>query len=265
MRSAFVKDPVPPSAPAAAASVQQRKSGRGARIALHLSLGLTFATAGAAFMIWPQWMEMDGAKTALEIQQGRERELNDRLETVRSMQGRLRSWDQEARRVLLPEELSGYNGLVQAVAQREGAQVLGVKVTQRPSPRWRSLSLHAASVVDEEGGAAGEVQPRAVRVVLTGSFNSVYRSISSLCEQQLLFIPDRWTLGPAPVAPAAGSLRPAALGVAAPAGAGERQLRAEIWATVFVVQDPEEKPKAPVNSGPIAANLPADVSLEGVQ
>lgn len=213
--------------------------------------------------MWPQWIAKDGARTALEIQQSRETELSERLDLVRGLQGRLRSWDQEGRRVMLPEEAASYPMLVQAVARREGAQVLGVKVTNRLSPRWRSLMLHAA---EWPGGqpvaAAGEIRPRSVRVLLTGSFDSVFRSIATLGEQQLMFIPDRWTLVPATGASASTGSGSALLNRTA----GQRQVRAEVWATVFVVEDPAEKPKAPVGGGPLAANtldIPVEVSLEG--
>ncbi len=254
MRSAFTGNRNPSVAPA-------RRPSRGARALYHVSLAVTFATAGGALMVWPQWIAMDGARTAFEIQQSREKELSERLDVVRGMQGRLRSWDQEGRRVMLPEEAAGYPTLVQAVARREGAQVLGVKVTNRPSPRWRSLTLHAAEWSGEQPAAAGEIRPRSVRVLLTGSFDSVFRSVASLGEQQLLFIPDRWSLVPLQGKPATAGSGATQLNSAA----GQRQVRAEVWATVFVVEDPAEKPKAPLGRGPLATNtleVPVEVSVE---
>ncbi|MGV3722380.1 MAG: hypothetical protein ACO1SX_15845, partial [Actinomycetota bacterium] len=198
---------------------------------------------GAAALVWPQWLALDGARTALAIQQEREQEFEDRLETLRAMNERLRDWQQDGRRVFLRPELTSFGRVVQQVARREGSQVAKVQVTSQPSSRWRSVSMRQFAG-DDQSEATGEIQPRSVRVVLTGSFDSVYRTVASLTRQQQLFLPERWDIAPATAGADAGGA-----------------LRAEVWATVFAVQEPEAKPAAPVNSGPVAAN----VKLEEVQ
>ena len=43
-----------------------------ARVMLHGSLFLAFATVGSALLVWPQWTAADGVHNALQIQQERE-------------------------------------------------------------------------------------------------------------------------------------------------------------------------------------------------
>lgn len=220
-----------------------RKARRATRWLMHGSVLLASFAVGATALVWPQWLAVDGARSALAVQQEREQEFEDRLVMLRTMNERLRDWQQDGRRVFLRQELTSFERVVQQVARREGSQVAKVQVTTQPSSRWRSVSMRQFAGGDQSD-ATGEIQPRSVRVVLTGSFDSVYRTVASLTRQQQLFLPERWD-----IAPAAGG---------ADAGGA---LRAEVWATVFAVQEPEEKPSAPVNSGPVAAN----VLLEEVQ
>jgi hypothetical protein len=202
----------------------------------------SFAVAGAA-LVWPQWTAVDGSRAALAIQQEREDEFSDRLDSLRALNERLRDWQNDGRRVFVQKELKTYGRTIQNVAKREGAQVLKVQVASSQGGRWRSVSLQQFSQ-DGHAEVAGEIQPRAIRLVLSGSFDGIYRTVANLSQQQQLFIPERWDIAPAaPGADAGGALR------------------AEVLATVFTVQEPEEKPVAPVNTGPVAANVP----LEGIQ
>lgn len=208
----------------------------------HSALLVAFVSAAGAILVLPQWMELEGSRAALERQQEREQEATDRLDTLRAMNDRLHDWSNNTRRVLLPQEVPAYPGFVRAAAKREGSRVALVDMRQRPAPRWRSLtvrpSLGPELWAEDDLNNSGEIQPRSVRLVLTGKFDAIYRTVAALCGQQQLFIPDRWDLVPEN------------------AGAGETGagtgLRAEIWATVFVVREPEEEPKTPVASGPLA-------------
>lgn len=218
-----------------------RKTPRSLRWLMHGSVLAASFAVGATALVWPQWLAVDGARTALAIQLEREQEFEDRLDTLRAMNERLRDWQQDGRRVFLRQELVGYGNVVKQVAQREGAQVAKVQVTAQPASRWRTVSMRQFAG-DQQTEVAGEIQPRSVRVVLTGSFDGVYRTVAALTRQQQLFLPERWDIAPAaPGADAGGALR------------------AEVWATVFAVQEPEEKPAAPVNSGPVAANVLPEV------
>ena len=225
-------------------SLSSAAKGRGwVRWLIHGTLlTASFAVAGAA-LVWPQWTAVDGARAALSVQEDREQEFSDRLESLRALNERLRDWQNDGRRVFVQDELRTYARTVQSVAKREGAQLVKVQVAAAQGGRWRSVSLQQFSQ-DGHAEVAGEIQPRAVRVVLTGSFDGIYRTVANLSQQQQLFIPERWD-----IAPAAGG---------AEAGGA---LRAEVLATVFTVQEPEEKPVAPVNTGPVAANVP----LEGIR
>lgn len=213
---------------------------RAARWLVHGSLFVGALVVGGVGLVWPQWLALDGARSALEVQQEREQDFQDRLDSIHSLNGRLRDWKNDGRRVYLQEELTRYPSLVQSVARREGAQVLKVQVTAPPGGRWRSVSLQQFGS-DGHAEVAGEIQPRTVRVVLSGSFDGVYRTVAALGQQQQLFLPDRWD-----IAPAAGN---------SDAGGA---LRAEVSATVFTVQEPEDKPIAPASTGPVVANLPLE-------
>jgi hypothetical protein len=214
-----------------------------ARFLLHSTLfSAALGVAGVA-LIWPQWTAVDGARSALAIQEEREQEFADRLDSLRSLNERLRDWQNEGRRVFVQDELRAYARTVKSLAKREGAQVVKVQVAAAHGARWRSVSMQQFAQ-DGRAEVAGEIQPRAVRLVLTGTFDGIYRTVANLTQQQQLFIPDRWDIAPAAPGADAGGM-----------------LRAEVLATVFTVQEPEEKPVAPVSTGPVAANLP----LEGIQ
>lgn len=206
--------------------------------------GTVFTAAllvGGFGLVWPQWVAQDGARAALEVQQEREQDFQDRIDSVHTLNSRLHDWQNEGRRVFLPEELSSYGKVVQGVARREGVQVAKFQVKPSSGGRWRSVALQQFGA-DGHSEVAGEIQPRSVRVVLTGSFNGVYRAIAALSQQQQLFLPDQWDIAPAAANSADGGA-----------------LRAEISATVFTVQEPEDRPVAPVkSSGPVAANLPLE-------
>lgn len=220
------------------------RSPRRNRLTRWLVHGTVFSAAllvGGVGLVWPQWLALDGARAALEVQQEREQDFQDRIDSVHTLNNRLHDWENEGRRVFLPEELTRYGSVVQSVARREGVQVAKFQVKGAPAGRWRSVALQQFG---EDGHAevAGEIQPRSIRVVLTGSFNGVYRSIAALSQQQQLFLPDQWDLAPA-----------------AANGAEGGAVRAEVSATVFTVQEPEDRPVAPVkSSGPVAANLPLE-------
>lgn len=194
-------------------------------------------------LVWPQMIAADGARTALQRQQQREQELSEQLEVVRAMSARVRTWQKDGRKVFLREEVRQYPALVRAVAQQNGVTVAAAQVTSRPSPRWHSATLHPAPLAGAEGlETGGEITPRMVRLVLTGSFDGLYRAVATLCRQPQAFIPDRWDLTPAAAA-------------AAPAGSG---LRAEIWGTLFVVDEPGEGPRPSWGSRPMIALVPGD-------
>lgn len=217
-----------------------RRRSRAARWLVNSSLLVLTLAVGGAGLVWPQWLALDGARTALQVQQEREQDFQDRLDSIHTLNSRLHEWENEGRRVYLAEELARYPSLVQAVARREGAQVLKVQVTTQPSGRWRAVTLQQFGS-DGHAEVAGEIQPRTVRVVLTGSFDGVYRTVAALSGQQQLFLPERWDIAPAAAHSEAGGA-----------------LRAEVSATVFTVQEPEDRPVAPVSTGPVAANLPLE-------
>ena len=187
----------------------------------HTALLTAFAAGGGALLIWPQWVAFDGARSALELHQEREREFSDRLEVARATAGRLRLWEKEGRRVFVADELDRYGVLTQAVAKREGATVVKTEVTEGRPARWRSVTLDRTGV-DAGADSAGEIRPQVVRLVLKGSFDGVFRTVTALTQQQQLFVPDRWTL-------ARGGK-----------GASGAELWAEIWGTVFTVRQPQD-------------------------
>lgn len=217
----------------------RRASGGFRRWLYHGTLLAACAAGTGALVVWPQWVAVDGARAALELQQEREKELTDRLDAARAAAGRLRLWEKDARRVFLAEELTRYPVLARAIGKREGAAVVKAQVTQARPARWRSLTLDRSGV-DSGGEVAGEIRPQAVRLVLKGPFDGIYRTVSALSQQQQLFLPERWEL--------------------VSQGVGKGEVRAEIWATVFVVQQPgDDTPAAPVSAGPVARS----VVLEG--
>jgi hypothetical protein len=197
----------------------------------HAMLFAASAAGGGALLVWPQWIALDGSRNTLQIQQDRERELTDRLETARAMTDRLRLWDREGRRVFLTSEVARYPLMAAALGKREGAAQVKAEVTQASSSRWRAVTLDKSlGAVDD---AAGEIRPQLVRVTARGNFDRVYRTVAGLTQQQQLFIPERWQL------------------VGSPGG----ELKAEILGTVFVVHQPEDEPVGtPAASvGPVAS------------
>ena len=211
------------------------------RCLFHGTLMVAFATAGAAMLVWPQRIAADGAQAALELQQGQEEELTQRLGLVRVLNYRLRDWSRESRRVLLRGEGAEFETLVRQVARREGAKVARIRITRRPSPRWRPVSIAPVAVGDDVQDA-GEIQPRTLQIVLTGTFARVYRTIGALCGQQALLIPDRWDI--------------AAMG--RPGVPRGEIVRAEVWATLFVARQPDDSPVPPGGSRRMAAGLPSE-------
>jgi len=218
-----------------------RSRNRATRWLIHGAVFSAALLVGGIGLVWPQWLAVDGARAALAVQQEREQDFQDRLDSVHALNSRLHDWQNDSRRVFLPEELNRYGRVVQSVARREGVQVLKYQVKASSGGRWRAVALQQFGA-DGHAEVAGEIQPRSVRVVLTGSFEGVYRAIAALNQQQQLFLPDQWDIAPA-----------------APNGAEGGALRAEVTATVFTVQEPEDRPVAPVKStGPVAANLPLE-------
>jgi hypothetical protein len=221
--------------PAPAPAPQLARRRRPTRWLVHGSLLVAAFAVGAVALVWPQWLAVDGARAALTMQLEREEEFEDRLDSLRVLNERLRDWQHDARRVFLKEELASYGRQVQLVAKREGTMVNAVQVRAQSTGRWRSVSLRQF-VAEGQPEGAGEIQPRTVRVVLTGSFDGIYRTVAALSRQQQLFLPEKWDIAPSSPGDSA-------------------MLRADVLATVFAVQEPEEKPVAPVNSGPVAANV----------
>jgi hypothetical protein len=237
-----VRFPFPSSLTAYAGAPHSRT-----RLAFHGSLAVAFLAVGATLLVWPQWLAADGSREALELQREREQYLSERLDLVRAMNERLREWKTEGRRIFLPGEVKRYPLLVRAVARQHGTFVARVQVTNRPSARWRPLMVTTDPWLDEDvdpygdsylpaEATAGGVQSRSVLLVMTGSWNSVYKTVASLSQQQQLFIPERWELAP----------------YNAP-GAEGKQVRAAIWATVFVAREPKERPSIAPGS-PVASN-----------
>ena len=214
---------------------------RAPRWLFHGSLLVAFTTTAAALLVWPQWVAVDGARTALKAQREQEAVQGGPLPSVHSLNEQLRGWRRGERRVFLEEEVAQYPALVQAMAKREGVKVLAAEqVDDRPA-RWRPASLDPEGAAEDRAILTGEIQPRTIRILLTGSFPKVYRAVASLCQQQQLFVPERWEL--IPVAPAEG---------------GEAQLKADIRATIFVIREPEEAPAPTAGPGPMAARLPVE-------
>jgi hypothetical protein len=237
-----------------------RKRGGAKRWFLHTGLLFAFAGIGGALVIWPQWLAAEQAWTAVRAQASQERELVARVRQMSLPSSAAEAWPQDRRRVFLEDEVEQYPVIARAVARREGARVELVQITSHPSRRWRSQSVPPPSPVTTpedpwagEGPAGfsltpGEIQPRTVRIVLTGDFKSIYRAVTSLCNQQQLFIPDAWDLTVVPPkGRKPGEEKPAAT-----------ELRAEISATLFVVREPEEEQTQPVVAGPAGTSTPLE-------
>jgi len=193
------------------------------RFLFHGALFLGYVAIAAAIFIWPNSIAEEGARTAVEIQQDRLQELEDRHAVQRAMNSRLREWRNQKRRVFLEPELDAFPREVRAAAQREGVHAAKIALAHSTVARWRRTLLASGELEDEE---TGRVEPRTVRIVLTGPFSNVYRTVANLCGGQKLFIPDRWDLS----------------SISGDAAGG---VRAEIQASVFVVHEPEETPGQP--------------------
>jgi hypothetical protein len=220
----------PPPAP--------RRSPGVRRWLFHGVLTAAFALAGAALLVWPQWIAVDGGESTLALLREREQELSDRLDASRAGMTRLRYWQREGRRVFLADEAARYPVLAQAMARQEGAVVVKATVSEGRSQRWRPV------LVDQHGagGVAGEIRPRTVRLVVRGSFEAVYRTLAALTQQQQLFVPDRWDLVQRTVG-------------------GKPEVWGELAGTIFVVTEPEAAPAAPISTAPVAQL--AQVGREG--
>lgn len=222
-------------------SLKPAPRGLGARLLVHTSLLAVFAAVGGALLVWPQWIAVEGSRAALQIQQEREEGLEARFGTVQAMNDRLRAWNSEERKVFLPAELRTYPDRVRAVADREGAKVLGVRIGGPAAPRWHSLAGAAGMWADAGEARGGEIRPVAVKMSFVGPFDAVYRTVVALGQEGRLVLPDRWQLEPR----------------ALPGGA-PRQVRAEVTAAVFLVREAAEPPVAPVVSGRLAAAAPLE-------
>jgi hypothetical protein len=219
--------------------------GRGTRWLVHGCLLAAFAAVGGALLVWPQWIAREGSRTAVQIQREREQDLADRLETTRAMNGRLREWSKSGRRVFLPEEVQQFAGHAQAVADREGAVLLGVKAAEQVSPRWSGMAAQADAWVEGET-PAGEIRPVSFRLSVAGKFDAVYRTVVSLCGGARLVVPDTWELQPRAV----------------PRAPATDELRADLLLTVFVVREAEEEeeelPEATESTAPMLAAMPPE-------
>jgi hypothetical protein len=72
-------------------------------------------------------------------------------------------------------------------------------------------------------------------VILTGSFEGLYRTVTRLCERKQLFIPDRWNFAPRDGA-----------------GSPPTEFKAEVAATMFVAGKPAEAPMTSARTGVLA-------------
>ncbi|MFN3649113.1 MAG: hypothetical protein ACK47B_05980 [Armatimonadota bacterium] len=206
------------------------------RAALHVSLLAAFSAISGAVLIWPQWVAVDGSRLSLSILREREQELSDRLATVRAMNSRLSEWQRTGRKVFTEDELTRYDRVVQSAARRHGAKVLKTRLLSRASSRWRALAVPVAAGAAE--GDEGEIRPRSVNVVLAGSFDSLYRTVATLCGQQRLFVPDKWEV------------------TAVGRDKQEPLVRVSLVATVFAVREPGSDTEPAVESAPVTPERP---------
>jgi hypothetical protein len=207
---------------------------------LHGTLLLAFAGAGAALLVWPQWLCLDGSRTALLAQRRHERKVKSELEAARTAEGALPAWKQDSRKLFLAEEMKQVPALVRTVARREQVKVAEVRILSRAGSRWSSLGGRPAVWSGEEAGVGADIGPRTVKLVLVGKFDSIFRTVATLSQQRRFFIPDRWDMAPR----------------ADGGGAPGKALRADVLATVFVIQPHDEAPGMPAASGPVAAAAP---------
>lgn len=214
-----------------------RNSNRAARLLLHGCLALVMASAGGVLLVWPQWMDAEGSRTAVEIQRERENGLQDRLDMVRAMNGRLRAAHDDSRKLFRIEQVHQFPALIRELAKAAGAEVAEARVTAAPTPGRRASSLEPEAPGGEE---TTEIKPMRVQIVLTGSFESVYRTVGALCRQDQLVIPDRWQL-----TPRTGP------------GTDGKAVKAQLAATVFVIRTRTEEPRV-MPAAQMAAALPLE-------
>jgi hypothetical protein len=195
------------------------------RILVHASLLGACATLSGAALVWPQWAAVDGTRAALELQKEREGKLQERWDQVRALNERLSDWRHAQRRVLLEDEMGRYPLAVNALGKKCGVAAQAAVVNQ-PSIRWRPAPLTGTAWADADGADVGEIRPRSVKISVMGSFDGVYRTVATLCAQQQLFVPERWTL-------TQGAL---------PGGGPGSAVRAEVTGVVFVLHQGEELP-----------------------
>jgi hypothetical protein len=189
-------------------------------VGFHAVFASAFVALSTAGLVWPQWVALEGSRTALAISATRERDTNERLTQLRLLNERLRAWERSGRRVLLAPELTDLPAQIREIARRSGAAAPVVEVTEQTYSRWRTVSVQGPEL-DDVSVPAGEIRPRTVRLVLHGTFDAIFRTVATLGQQQWLFVPDRWDINRA-----------------AEGGSGAPPLRAEIWASVFQVLEP---------------------------
>jgi hypothetical protein len=214
-----------------------------ARLGIHTALLAAFVTAGGSLVVWPQWLLRDSSQAELAVQLSQEREMAERLEalTVQAAQfdaaNELRPelWRKTVRAADLPK----FPSEVSALARLDGVKVMSASVTPEITPRWRSLTVRAAHLGTPQQGA-GSIRPMVATVILTGSFEGVYRTVARLCGRRQFFIPDRWNF-----VPRAG----------ATAASGE--YKAEIAATMFVADYLADQPVASTKPGVLALRGPS--------
>src|SRR5687768_5028415 len=112
---------------------------RGSRWLFHGMLFLALSATGGGLIVLPQWIALDGARSSLAVQQERDRVLTERLEALQAMQGRLRSWQQDERKVFLSSEVARYPILVGAAARKSGAHLKALNISASESRRWAAL------------------------------------------------------------------------------------------------------------------------------
>lgn len=213
---------------------------KSARFGLHGALFATFVIGGVSLLVWPQWVLRDNSQMTLATQLSSERELETRLQAVEepgtwktaTTSARPELW----RKTLTGDELQKFPRQVQAVAGSEGVKVVHVSFTPEVTSRWRPVTRRAISQGVPKSGA-GAVRPMVATVILTGSFEGLYRTVTRLCDRQKLFIPDRWNF-----APRAGT------------GTPPTEFKAEIAATMFVAGKPTKTPMTAARGGVLALN-----------
>jgi hypothetical protein len=143
------------------------------------------------------------------------------------------------RKTVRAADLPKFPSEVRALARLDGVQVVSASITPEITPRWRGVTERAAHL-GTPGEGAGSVRPMVATVILTGSFEGVYRTAARLCGRQQLFIPDRWNFVPR---------------TASKSAPGE--YKAEIAATMFVADYTANQPVASSKPGVLALRGPS--------